>query len=184
MHGVFGSWNPPAPCSASLWLPSFCLVPELAREACPHIPAETFHLHQENRDRTVRTFSLSPSACTPARTPLCAFLPAVSKVNWTMNTCRCTTTHVLRVLCGFKLLFLSPPILIRLVSGMDLVRVSNFKLGLELLDGLLNDAWHINDLQLWNLNVLGHLVDFLIDDGLLCFNRVDDVLDMHVKMLT
>ena len=38
-------------------------------------------------------------------------------------------------------------------------------------------------LQLSNLNVLGHLVDFLIDDGLLCFNRVDDVLNMRVYSL-
>ena len=77
---------------------------------------------------------------------------------------------------------------------MDLVRESNFKLGLELLDGLLNDAighsvlwnsfflslrtWHINDLQLWDFNVLGHLVDCLNDDGLLCFKCVDGVLNV------
>ena len=106
---------------------------------------------------------------------------------------------------------------------MDLVRVSNFKLGPELFDdglnlwylsgllhrlnagnlslhhdrdidhlirdlqlrylrGLLNSLGHgtnlllhinehvinlVKELHLWNLDVLGHLVDFLIDDGLL-----------------
>ena len=38
----------------------------------------------------------------------------------------------------------------------------------------------LNDLQLWDFNVLGHLVDCLIDDGLLCFNCVDGVLNMRV----
>ena len=58
--------------------------------------------------------------------------------------------HVLRVLCGFKFLFLSPPILVRLVPGMDLVRVSNFKRGPELLDGFLCD------LNCWNLPLHDH----------------------------
>ena len=46
MLGVSGSLSPPTPCFAFLWLPSFGLLPELAREACPPIPAKTFHLHQ------------------------------------------------------------------------------------------------------------------------------------------
>ena len=56
MLDVSGSWNPPAPCSASLWLPSFGLVRERFRADLPPTIAETFHLHQGDRDRTVRTF--------------------------------------------------------------------------------------------------------------------------------
>ena len=75
--------------------------------------------------------------------------------------------HVLRILYGFKLLFLSPPILEQRVSGMDFVRVSSFKLGLEFLDTLLLNVFRgfngfLNDLQLWDFNVLGHLIDCLI----------------------
>ena len=55
--------------------------------------------------------------------------------------------HVMRVLCGFKPLFFSPPILVRLVPGMDLVSVSNFKRGPELLDGFLCN------LNCWNLHL-------------------------------
>ena len=85
MLDVSGSWNPPAPCSASLWLPSFGPVPERFRADLPPTLAETFHLHQGDRDRTVRTLSLSPSACTPARTPLFAPLP-ISVVSGTAST--------------------------------------------------------------------------------------------------
>ena len=61
--------------------------------------------------------------------------------------------------------------------------------------GLWGLSGFLNDLQLWDLNVLGHLVDLLIDDGLLslhsllddfvhlCFNCVDDVLNMRVHNL-
>ena len=71
-------------------------------------------------------------------------------------------------------------------------------LGLCGLNGLFNNLqlWNpncfLNDLRLWDFNVLGHLVDFLIDDvllsllclfddvGYLCFDCVDNVLNMCV----
>ena len=42
--------------------------------------------------------------------------------------------RVLRVLFGFKPLFLSPSILVRLVTGVNLARVSNFKLSSPTMD--------------------------------------------------
>ena len=63
--------------------------------------------------------------------------------------------------------------------------MSNFKFGPEFLDTLLLNVFRgfngfLNDLQLWDVNVLGHLVDCLNYDGRLCFNCVDDVLSMCV----
>ena len=56
-------------------------------------------------------------------------------------------------------LFLSPPILVWLVSGMDLVRVSNFKLGPQLLDDGLSlrmlDGFLCN-LNCWDLPLHDH----------------------------
>ena len=38
----------------------------------------------------------------------------------------------------------------------------------------------LNDLQLWDFNVLGHWVDFLLGDGFLSTHCFDSVLNMCV----